>query len=215
MSKFLKIQTLLLICLLVNAQVKIGRVKYSGGGDWYNDPSAEKNLLAFSKQNAGIDAVAGYEPVELQSDKIFSFPILFITGHGNINFSESESKRLRIYLELGGFLYADDDYGMNQSFRREMKKVFPELEFVELATNHGLYKSFYNFPEGVPKTNEHDGKKPQGFGLFVDKRLVVYYTYESNPSDGWTDKEIHNTPEDKREEALKFGTNILVWGLTH
>lgn len=197
------------------SQIKIGRVKYSGGGDWYNDPSAEKNLLTFAKQNAGIDANPTYEAVELSSNKIFSYKILFITGHGNINFSETETRKLRTYLENGGFLYADDDYGMNQSFRREMKKVFPDIDFVELPVTHKLYKAFYNFPNGVPKINEHDGRAPQGFGIFLNNRLVVYYTFESNPSDGWVDKEIHNTPEEKRIEALKFGTNILVWGLTH
>ncbi|MDA0987374.1 MAG: DUF4159 domain-containing protein [Bacteroidetes bacterium] len=198
-----------------DSQIKIGRVKYGGGGDWYNDPSAEKNLLMFAKNNAGIDTAPGFEAVELSSDKIFSYPILFITGHGNINILDSEVRKLRAYLENGGFLYVDDDYGMDQSFRREMKKVFPDIDFVELKNEHGLYKAFYDFPKGVPKINEHDGKAPKGFGIFIEKRLIVLYTYESNPSDGWVDKEVHNIPEDKREQALRFGTNILVWCLTH
>ena len=138
-----------------------------------------------------------------------------MTGHGNISFSDSEARRLRTYLENGGFLYADDDYGMDKAFRREMKKVFPEYNFIELPLSHGLYSSFYHFPNGVPKTHEHDNKMPQGFGMFHHGRLVVYYTYEANSSDGWANPEVHNDPPEKREESLRFGTNIIVWALTH
>ncbi len=196
------------------SQFKIARLKYSGGGDWYNDPSAEVNLLKFAKEQTGIDVDAKYEFVEISSEKFFSYPFIFATGHGNIVFSESEVQRFRTYLENGGFLYVDDDYGMDKSFRREMKKIFPDQDFVELPFSHGLYHSFFDFPNGVPKTHEHNNKPSQGFGLFYKNRLVVYYTYESNPSDGWADAEIHKNPEEKRKEALKFGTNILVWALT-
>jgi hypothetical protein len=137
-----------------------------------------------------------------------------MTGHGNISFSEYEVQRLRTYLENGGFLYADDDYGMDKSFRREIRKVFPEEELVELPYSHGLYTCVYNFSNGVPKSHEHDKKPPQGFGIFHKGRLVVYYTVESNPSDAWADADIHKDPPEKREEALRFGTNILVWALT-
>jgi hypothetical protein len=194
---------------------KIARVKYNGGGDWYNDPSAEVNLLNFVKQNTKIRVSAEYQFVEIGNENLFSYPFLFLTGHGNISFSDFEVKRLREYLISGGFLYIDDDYGLDQAIRREMKKVFPEKDFVELPFSHGLYHSLFNFPSGPPKTHEHDGKPPQGFGIFNEGRLVVYYTYESNPSDGWADPEVHKDPEEKRIEALKFGANLVVWVLSN
>jgi hypothetical protein len=195
--------------------LKIGRVKYAGGGDWYNDPSGEVNLLRFVRDNTQTQVDPRYEFVDLKDDAFFAYPVLFLTGHGNISFSENEVSRLRTYLENGGFLYADDDYGMDKAFRREMKKVFPSQELVELPFNHGLYHVLYDFSAGPPKINEHDGKPAQGFGLFYNKRLVVYYTYQSNPGDGWTDPEVHNTPEEKRLQALRFGTNLIVWTLLH
>ena len=226
MSTFLKLIVLSIFVTLcgiseINAQTKriesqfrIARLKYSGGGDWYNDPSAEVNLLKYVKQNAGIDTDPKYEFVEISNDNFYSYPFIFMTGHGNVTFSDYEVKRLRSYLESGGFLFIDDDYGMNKAIRREMKKVFLEFDFVELPYSYGLYSCLYQFPNGVPKTHEHDNKAPQGFGIFYKGRLVVYYTYESNPSDGWADPEVHNDPPEKREEALKFGTNIIVWSLT-
>lgn len=198
----------------IDSQFRIARLKYSGGGDWYNDPSAEVNVLKFAKQQAGIDCDPKYEFVEISSDNFFSYPMIFMTGHGNISFSDYEVDRLRTYLENGGFLYADDDYGMDKAFRREIKKVFPETDLVELPFSYGLYSCFFTFPNGVPKTHEHDGKAPQGFGIFYKGRLVVYYTYESNPSDGWADPDVHKDPEEKRQEALRFGTNIIVWALS-
>jgi hypothetical protein len=197
----------------VSSAFKLARVKYAGGGDWYNDPSAEVNLLNFLRQHTAIEADPRYEFVEISSEHFFSYPVVFLTGHGNIAFSDAEVRRLRTYLENGGFLYADDDYGMDRAFRREIKKVFPDKELVELPFDHGIYRSHFDFPAGVPKTHEHDGKPPQGFGLFHNGRLVVYYTYESNPSDGWADPDVHNTPEEKRQQALRFGTNIIVWAL--
>jgi hypothetical protein len=199
----------------IESQFRIARLKYSGGGDWYNDPSAEVNLLKFIKDNTAIDTDPRYEFVDLTSEKLPSYPILFMTGHGNVVFTEFEVQRLRSYLLNGGFLYADDDYGMDKAFRREMKKLFPDQDLVELPFTHGLYSCHFSFPNGVPKTHEHDGKPPQGFGLFYKGRLVVYYTYESNPSDGWTDPEVHGDPESVRQEALRFGTNIVVWALSH
>jgi hypothetical protein len=193
----------------------VARVKYSGGGDWYNDPSAEVNLLRFVQRQTAIDVNPRYEFVELSSEKLYSYPVLFLTGHGNISFSEYEAQRLRNYLERGGFLYADDDYGMDRPFRREMKKVFPQDDFIELPFSHPVYTTPFPFPNGVPKTHEHDGKPSRGFALFHQGRLVVYYTVESNPSDGWADAEIHGDPPAIRTEALQFGTNILVWALSH
>jgi hypothetical protein len=215
---YLKVIIFLLLCGMILPQSKgdfqVARLKYQGGGDWYNDPSAEVNLLNFIQQKTNIKVDARYQFVDLASDEIFSYPFLFLTGHGNIVFSEDEVYRLRTYLENGGFLYIDDDYGLDNAVRREMKKIFPQKDFIELPFSYGLYHSFYKFENGPPKTHEHDKKNPRGFGLFVDERLAVFYTYESNPSDGWADEEVHNDNPEKREEALKFGTNIVVWALS-
>ncbi len=189
-------------------------MKYSGGGDWYNGQTEEVNLLQFIRENTTIDTYPEYTFVELSDDRVFSFPIIFMTGHGNIAFSDYEIRRLREYLQAGGFLYADDDYGMDKAFRREIKKVFPDIPLAELPFSYGLFHVHYQFPNGVPKTHEHDGKPPQGFGIFLNGRLAVLYTYESNPSDGWDDPEVHNDPPEKRLQALQFGTNIIVWVLT-
>jgi hypothetical protein len=208
---------LLLISMPLSAQneskFKIARLKYNGGSDWYNGQTEEINLLKFVAQNTTIKTDPVYEFVDITSGNIFAYPFLFMTGHGNIVFSDDEAKKLRIYLENGGFLYVDDDYGLDKAFRREIKKVFPDKELTELPFSYGLYHCFYDFPKGPPKTHEHNGKPPQGFGVFVDGRLCLYYTYESNPSDGWDDSEVHNDPPEKREEALKFGTNLVVWSL--
>jgi len=211
----LTVEPLLSQPLQVSSAFKIGRLHYSGGGDWYNDPSAEVNLLKFLQQHVGINTDPRYESVEISGEKFFSYPFLFLTGHGNIVFNEAEAKRLRTYLESGGFLYADDDYGMDKAFRREMKKVFPEQNLVELPFSHGMYHCHFDFPDGPPKIHEHDSRPGQGLGLFHNGRLVVFYTYESNPSDGWADPQVHNDPEEKRLEALKFGSNIVVWALTN
>ena len=193
----------------------IGRVKYAGGGDWYNDPTEEVNLLNYVKTHTNVKVKAEYKFVDIASDEIFSYPFLFLTGHGNIVFTEDEIVRLRKYLEGGGFLYIDDDYGLDKFIRREMKRVYSDKDFVELPFSHKIYHVVYDFPSGPPKTHEHDGKPPQGFGIFIDKRLAVYYTYESNPSDGWDDPEVHGDPPDKREEALRFGTNLVIYALSN
>ncbi len=211
---------LFLFSLNINAQTnkgffQIARLKYNGGGDWYNDPSAEVNLLNYVKEHTSVKVNAEYVFVDIATNDIFSYPFLFLTGHGNILFSDEEANRLRTYLENGGFLYVDDDYGLDKSFRREIKKIFPDNALVELPFNYKLYHIFYNFNSGPPKIHKHNGKPPQGFGIFLGKRLVVYYTYESNPSDGWTDPEVHNDPPGKREEALKFGTNLVLFALTN
>ena len=214
---FLTTLLVLLFSISVYSQneVQIARLKYSGGGDWYNDPSGEVNLLKYFQSVTGINTKPEYVFVDINSDKIFNYPILFITGHGNINFTVSEAKRLRKYLESGGFLYADDDYGMDQAFRREMKKVFPDQELQEIPFTHPIYHSFFHFDKGLPKIHEHDKKPPQGFGYFLNGRLVVFYTYESNLGDGWVDPDVYNNPPEIRELALKMGTNIIVYALTH
>ena len=217
-------KTLILFCLLAFVNLfpqkemgnfQIARLKYNGGGDWYNDPSAEVNLLRFLSQNTNLKVKAEYKFVDISSDEIFSYPFLFMTGHGNAVFSKDDVLRLRKYLENGGFLYIDDDYSLDKAARREMKKVFPDKDFIELPFNYGLYHVMFDFSSGPPKTHEHDKKPPQGFGIFIDKRLAVYYTYESNPSDGWADPEVHNDPPNVREEALKFGANIVLWALSN
>jgi len=206
-----------LICTTMEAQTgfQIARLKYSGGGDWYNDPSAEVNLLNFIRRETTANVNPEYVFVDVSSNDIFNCPFLFITGHGNIVLSETEVERLKKYLEQGGFIYIDDDYGIDEPIRRELKKIFPNQGFVELPFNHNIYHSFYKFEYGPPKIHEHNNKPPQGFGLFVGKRLAVYYTFESNPSDGWVDKEVYKDSEEKRLEALKFGTNIIIYSLTN
>ncbi len=194
---------------------RLARVKYQGGGDWYNDQSADINLMRFIAENTNLKVKAEYNFVDLSSDDISAYPVLFLTGHGNIVFSENEAKKLREYLINGGFLYVDDDYGLDQAFRREIKKVFPDKELTEVPYSHKIYNIMYKFPDGPPKTHKHDEKPARGFGIFYNERLVVYYTYESNPSDGWADPEVHNDPEEKRTEALKFGTNIILYALTN
>jgi hypothetical protein len=194
----------------------IARLKYSGGGDWYNDQSSEVNMLDYLRKVTGMDVRPSFEYVDLATDNIFSYPLLFLTGHGTVAMSDAEVKRLRAYLDKGGFLYIDDDYGLDSSIRREMRRVFPEQEFQELPFTHPIYHSFYDFPNGPPKIHEHDGKPAQGFGLFADKkRLCVFYTYETNPSDGWADASVHDDPPEKREAAFKIGTNIIVYALTN
>ena len=194
---------------------QIARLKYDGGSDWYNGPSEEVNLLNFLKANTNLKVKAEYTSVDISSDEIFSYPFLFMTGHGNIIFSDDQAERLRKYLESGGFLYIDDDYGLDKAVRREIKKVFPDKNLVELPFSDELYSILYNFPSGPPKTHEHNGKPPQGFGIFIGKRLVVYYTYESNPSDGWDDPDVHHDPKSKRQEALRFGANLVLYALSN
>lgn len=198
----------------VNSGVRLARLKYGGGGDWYNDPSAEINLLRYVRDHTNINVVPEYEFVDLKSDVIFQYPLLFMTGHGTVNFSDAESRRLRAYLDNGGFLYIDDDYGMDASIRKELKKVYPDQDLVELPFSHPLYHSHFEFAQGLPKIHEHDGKPPQGFGLFAGSRLCVFYTVETNPSDGWADPDVHHDPPEKREAALQLGTNIIVYALT-
>lgn len=200
----------------LSSSFKIVRLKYSGGGDWYNDPSAEINMMDYLKKNTTIDVdEPKFYTVDVSSDEIYNYPFILLTGHGNISFSESEVKRLRTYLERGGFIYADDDYGMDKAFRREIEKIFPGEQMKELPFDHKIYNSHFNFPNGLPKIHEHDSKPPQGFGYFLNGRLCVYYTYETNISDGWADPREHEDPPEKREEAFKMGTNIIVYALTN
>ena len=197
------------------AEFTIARVKYSGGGDWYSDPSSLPNLLRFIEQHTNMHVVAEEARVSISDKELFSYPYLYMTGHGNITLSDEEASRLRWYLEHGGFLHADDNYGMDASFRREMKKVFPDKELVELPFSHGIYHCHFGFPEGLPKIHEHDGGPPHGYGIFHERRLVLFYSFNTDLGDGWEDPAVHGDPEHKRIAALQMGTNIVVWAMTH
>ncbi|MGB8658483.1 MAG: DUF4159 domain-containing protein [Candidatus Zixiibacteriota bacterium] len=191
----------------------IARLKYGGGGDWYWGSSAIPNMHQFLKENTNIPVREEEARVSVMDEELFSYPFLFMTGHGNIRFTDQELDRLRTYLTGGGFLFANDSYGLREAFFREMKRVFPDKDLVELPFNHGIYHAYYDFPNGLPKIHKHDGKPPQGFGIFDEGRLVVFFDYESDIGDGWEDPQVHNDPPEKREAALKMGVNIITWVL--
>ena len=197
------------------AAFTIARLKYGGGGDWYNGPTEIPNLLTFIRTHTPIHTADQEAHVELTDKNLFAYPIIFLTGHGNIRLNEEEVRRLRIYLERGGFLFANDDYGLDTAFRREMERVFPDKKLVQLPPSFELFQSPFHFPQGLPKIHEHDGNPPQAFGLFHEGRLVVFYNVSSDIADGWDDPDVHNDPPEKRREALKMGTNVIVWALTH
>lgn len=203
---------LLIIPVIMNGQntsVKIALAKYSGGGDWYADPTALPNLIRFANQELKTNIHPEPATVEVGSQEIFNYPFVHLTGHGNMVFSDSDARNLRRYLEAGGFLHVDDNYGLDPYIRREMKKVFPEKDFIELPPSHTVFNQKFSFPEGLPKIHEHDNKPAQAFGLFVNDRLVCIYTFETDLGDGWEDPEVHNNPEDVRLKALQMGANIL------
>lgn len=206
---------MLIIILFAQYDFTIARLKYSGGGDWYSDPSSLPNLLEAINERTTIRAAPREENVEITDPKLFQYPYLYMTGHGKVRFSDEDVKILRNYFAAGGFLHADDNYGMDSTFRREIEKVFPDSPLIELPFDHDIYHSFYEFPNGLPKIHEHDGKPPQGFGIFYDDQLVVFYTYESDLGDGWEDPDVHNDPPEKREDAIKMGINIIVYSLSH
>lgn len=194
--------------------VTIARVQYRGGGDWYNSPTALSNLIEYAKEQVPLSLSGEYDDVQLGSRDIFDYPFLFMTGHGNIAVNESEMENLRSYLENGGFLYVDDDYGFDQYVRPVLENIFPDESLVELPAGHPLYNIVYNFPEGrPPKVHEHDGKPPQAFAIFRNGRMVLLYTYESNPADGWAFDE-HDNPADVTQASLQFGVNLLVYAFT-
>lgn len=195
--------------------IKIGKLKYDGGGDWYVNEYSLPELLKFVRANTMVDVPEQPDVVDLDSDKIFDYPFIHLTGHGNIVFSTTQVERLRRYLENGGFLHADDNYGLDKSLRRELKKVFPEQDLVELPFDHPVYHQHFVFDYGLPKIHEHDGKPPQGFGLFHEGRLVVFYSYESDLGDGWEPEFVHHDPPEKHLAALQMGTNLIVYALTH
>ena len=199
---------------MANAQ-EIAVLKYNGGGDWYSNPTSLPNLIRFCNANIGTKITEKPETVEVGSPIIFQYPFLHMTGHGNVVFSEEEAENLRTYLESGGFLHIDDNYGMAPYLKKELVKVFPEAELEELGADHPIFKEIYNFPEGLPKIHEHDGKRPQAFGIMHENRLVLLFTFESDLGNGWEDPSVHNDPEDVRKKALEMGANIVAYAFGH
>ncbi len=187
----------------------IALLKYKGGGDWYANPTSLPNLIAYCNQHINTKINPKPQEVEVGSPDMFQYPFLHMTGHGNVFFSDTDAENLHKYLISGGFLHIDDNYGIKPYLVRELKKVFPDKELVELPSNHKLFNMTYKFPEGLPKIHEHDGNRPQAFGIFYEDRLVLLFTFESDLGDGWEDEEVHNDPADVREKALKMGANII------
>lgn len=216
MEHFWKIILVVVLFLVVprwlwgqETKTKLALLKYKGGGDWYANPTALPNLIKFCNENLKTNLAAEPVNVEPGSRDIFNYPFVHMTGHGNVVFTEVEARNLREYLLAGGFLHADDNYGLAASFRREMKKVFPEDELVELPWEHPIFHQKYDFPQGLPKIHEHDAKRPQAFGIIKEGRLVVLFTFETDLGDGWEDTEVHNDPENKHRQALQMGANII------
>lgn len=193
----------------------LARIKYRGGGDWYNDPSSLTNLIEYTRSQVPVTINTEYEDVALGSSELFDYPFAFMTGHGNISINQAEAANLREYLDNGGFLYVDDDYGLDEHFRKMLKQVYPDEELIEIPFEHPIYHQVFDFPEGLPKIHEHDGKAPRGYGLLRNGRLVLFYTYESNLGDGWANPDVHNDPAAVRRKALQMGTNILVYALAN
>lgn len=197
--------------LLTLTPVQLARLQYDGGGDWYNDPDALPNLASELAARTTVLVEENQKVITLMDRELEKYPVLFMTGHGNVKFSQAQRERLREYLRGGGFLYADDDYGMDTAFRREMAQVLPNSELVELPFDHPIYHILYDFSDGPPQTHKHIEGPPRGYGMFDGTRLVVLYTYNSNPSDGWT--AAHDNPPDIREQAFRMGVNIVLYAL--
>jgi len=205
---------LLLTNIILGQEFSIARVNYGGGGDWYCDPSSIPNILSYLTKNTSIKAARDEYRIKLTTKEMRGHPYLYMTGHGNIRFTDQEIIDLREYLLGGGFLHTDDNYGLNTSFRREMKRVFPDRDFVELPHDHAVFHSYFDMPNGLPKIHEHDGKPPQLFALYNEDRIMVIYSFESDLGDGWEDEEVHNDPPELRTAALQMGVNIIYFSLT-
>jgi hypothetical protein len=199
------------MCAQIGSAQQIGLLKYQGGGDWYANPTALPNLIRFSNSEIGTALDARPETVTAESTELYRYPFLHMTGHGNVVFTEAEAGNLRTYLLAGGFLHIDDNYGMAPYLEKELPKIFPEKELVEVGADHPVFMDPYPFPDGLPKIHEHDGKRPQALGYFHEGRLLLLFTYESDLGDGWEDAEVHNDPEEIRLKALKMGANILYY----
>ena len=197
------------------ALLTIGRLHYDGGGDWYANPSSLPNLLDAIGSRTTLRVAAQEQVVTLRDDDLWNLPYLYMTGHGNVRFGDDDLATLRRYLQQGGFLHADDNYGMDASLRRELARLFPGEELVEVPLDHPIYHLIYDFPRGIPKIHEHDKKPAQGFGIFLDGRLAVFYSYQTDLGDGWEDPEVHRDPADKREAALRMGVNLFAYAVGH
>jgi hypothetical protein len=191
----------------------IGRLHYEGGGDWYANPSSLPNLLSAIRSRAGLRVSTQERVVTLADDDLWNVPYLYMTGHGNVRWSDPDLATLRRYLQQGGFLHADDNYGMDQSIRRELARLFPDHPLVEVPLDHPIYHLVYDFPKGIPKIHAHDGKPAQGFGVFLDGRLAVFYSYQTDLGDGWEDPEVHRDPPEKREAAIRMGVNLFSYAV--
>ncbi len=215
---WISVLALSIICAFASpalAQLKIAKLKYNGGGDWYANKTALPNLIRFCNKELNLLLEAEEDAVEVGSQELFNYPYVYMTGHGNVVFSADEASNLRNYLIAGGFLHIDDNYGLDKFVRIELKKVFPELELIELPFDHPIYHQKFDFPKGLPKIHEHDGKPAQGFGLIYEGRLVAFYSFECDLGNGWEDQRIHNDPAEVRERALKMGANIIAYCFTH
>jgi len=200
---------LLLLLSIPGFAQEIALLKYSGGGDWYANPTSLPNLIKYCNQNINTKIKLKPATVEPSSPDLLSYPFVHMTGHGNVVFSDSDVLNLRNYLKAGGFLHIDDNYGMDQYIRKEIRKIFPNIDLVEIPATHAIFQKPNSFPGGIPKIHEHDGKRPQAFGIFTEGRLVLLYTYETDLGDGWEDQEVNNDPVEVRLKALKMGANIL------
>lgn len=204
-----RIYLVLLLISISSFSQEIALLKYSGGGDWYANPTSLPNLIKYS--NANNNTRINIKPVTVEpgSPDLFSYPFIHMTGHGNVAFNDAEVSNLKKYLTAGGFLHIDDNYGMDQYIRKEIKKIFPNNPLIEIPASHILFQKPYLFSNGLPKIHEHDGNRPQAFGIFVENRIVLLYTFESDLGNGWEDPEVHNDPAAVREKALKMGANII------
>jgi hypothetical protein len=207
------LQILLYLSIIINQalaqDVQIALLKYSGGGDWYANPTSLPNLVKFCNQNLKTNMSTDIATVEAGSVELFNYPFVHMTGHGNVIFSPDEAENLRNYLIAGGFLHISDNYGLDEYIRREMKKVFPGIDLIELPFSHPIYHQHYNFPNGLPKIHKHDNKDPQGLAIIYEGRLVCFYDYECDLGDGWEEQEVHHDSPEKRREALQMGANII------
>jgi len=210
---------LVLVAILVSSaaseEFTVARLKYRGGGDWYSDPTSMPNLLARVKRDLGIETARDEVKLDIMNESLFNYPFAYMTGHGKVKFSDEEAERLRVYLTSGGFLWTDDNYGLDEHFRKEIRKVFPEEELVELPFSHEIYSTIYAFPGGLPKIHEHHGGPPHGYGIVYEGRLVVFYSFNTDIGDGLEDAGVHDDPPDKREAASRMAVNIVSYALTH
>lgn len=211
----LRITLLLLLAVQLCAAQQIAVLKYGGGGDWYSNPTALPNLIDYCNSNIGTRISSDVATVETGSTDIFQYPFIHMTGHGNVLWEGNDQENLRNYLLSGGFLHVDDNYGMEPYLRKELKKLFPNKELVELPADHEIFNAYRNFPDGLPKIHEHEGQRPQAFGLYHEGRIVLLFTFESDLGDGWESPSVHNDPPEVREKALAMGANIIKYAFTH